>query len=367
MTIPHQAGYPNRGCGLCRAVAHATLLVLVGSVLVMSYPQLTGHVQPMADAGNDVRHASVVSGRGASLSAFVNDANASTDEATDAVGQGLPATVVSGATVAGDLFKLPLAQTIIPKRPRKELVLYTVQAGDNLSTIAERYDVDIDTLIWANDKLEEDPDYLTIGQQLVIPPVSGVLYTAKDGDTVADIAKKFKGDVRTISELEYNKLVAPSMNVISGTKIMIPGGEKPYQPRLVYIGGNAVMVNAPRGGGRFVWPTTGYISTYFSAGGHRGIDIAGPPGTPVYAADAGVVILAGWDGGYGNCIIIDHGNGFQTLYAHLAAFYPQTGSNVRRGQAIGKMGSTGNSTGPHLHFEVLYGGGLVNPLKYLPQ
>ena len=170
-----------------------------------------------------------------------------------------------------------------------------------------------------------------------------------------------------MKELEYNNAALSASTPISGTKVMIPGGEKAYQPRLVYINGMAVMVNAPKGGGRFMWPTQGYISTFFGDGGHAGIDIAGPLGTPIYAADAGVVIFAGWNGGYGNCVIIDHGNGYQTVYGHFSSFYPQAGQNVRRGQAIGKMGSTGNSTGSHLHFEMHYQGGLVNPLRYLPQ
>jgi murein DD-endopeptidase MepM/ murein hydrolase activator NlpD len=265
----------------------------------------------------------------------------------------------------GNLFKVPVPQTVILKRPRKEVITYTIQSGDNLSVIAERFDVDVDTLIWANGALEADPDYVLIGDQLLIPPLIGVLYRAKTGDLLETIAKQFKGDLKATQELEYNKLVAPS-TIVSGTLIMVAGGEKPYQPRLVYIGGQAVMVNAPVGGGRFAWPTTGYVSSFYLPG-HLAIDIAGPLGTPIYAADAGVVTFAGWSGGYGNCIMIDHGNGFQTLYAHFSAFYPQTGMNVRRGQAIGKMGSTGNSTGSHLHFEIQYGGGVVNPLKYLPQ
>jgi murein DD-endopeptidase MepM/ murein hydrolase activator NlpD len=267
----------------------------------------------------------------------------------------------------GAVLKVPQALTIIPKRPRKEVITYTVAAGDNLSDVSERFDIDVDSLIWANDKLEEDPDYLLIGQVLRIPPVSGVLYSAQTGDTIDSIAKKFKGDVRTMMELEFNSISSASSTPISGTLVMIPGGEKAYQPRLVYINGLAVMVNAPRGGGRFMWPTQGYITTFFGENGHAGIDIAGPLGTPIYAADAGVIVFAGWNGGYGNCIIIDHGNDYQTVYGHLTTYYPQVGQNVRRGQAIGKMGSTGNSTGSHLHFEVQYGGGLVNPLRYLPQ
>ncbi len=267
---------------------------------------------------------------------------------------------------ASSLLKTPQRETIIPKRPRKDLLVHTVVQGDNLSTIAEKYDVDVDTLIWANAELEEDPDYLVVDQKLRIPPVSGVLYAVKTGDSLSAIATRFKGELRTMLELEFNHLSDANTVPVSGTPLMIPGGEKEYQPRLVYIDGRAVMVNAPRGGGRFVWPAQGYITSFW-APDHRAIDIGAPEGTPVYASDAGVVIQAGWNGTYGITVMIDHGNGFQTLYAHLSAYYPAAGSNVRRGQAIGKMGNTGRSTGPHLHFEIRYQGGNVNPMRYLPQ
>jgi len=266
----------------------------------------------------------------------------------------------------GSLFKTPVLHTTIPKRPRKELVVYTVQKGDNLTTIAESFDIDTDTLIWANPALEEDPDYIVVGDTIVIPPVIGVLHTVKEGDTLESIAKQYKGDLQAMLELDFNHLSGPDTKVISGTRIMVPGGEKPYQPRLVYINGVAVMVNAPRGGGRFMWPTKGVITSFYTPE-HRAIDIAAPLGTPIYASDAGVVVAAGEMGTYGLTVIIDHGNGFQTLYAHLSVYYPQAGQNVRRGQAIGKMGSTGKSTGPHLHFAITYQGGAVNPFRYLPQ
>jgi murein DD-endopeptidase MepM/ murein hydrolase activator NlpD len=270
------------------------------------------------------------------------------------------------ARTPGYFIKVPQRTTIIPKRPRKELVTYTVQAGDNLSTIAERFDVDTDTLIWANgQELEADPDYIVVGQKLIIPPVPGVLHTVKAGDTVESVAKLYKADPHAIIDSDFNKL-SPPYTLTPGTTIMVPGGEKAYQPRVVYINGVAVMVNAPRGGGKFIWPTQGIITTFYTPD-HRAIDIANAMGTPVYASSSGVVIFAGWYGTYGNTVIIDHGDGFQSLYAHLAVYYPSPGMNVRRGQAIGKMGSTGKSTGPHLHFEIHYAGGVVNPFKYLPQ
>ena len=355
---------------LTRFAVHAALLAACTALLALTYPQLFGRASPSRDIANSAPRG-VPSSRGdaaASIAALDSDVFGASGD-MDMPVSSAPTTTFSLAT-NGNLFKTPQIQTIVPKRPRKELVIYTVQQGDNLSTIAERYDLDVDTVIWANDKLEEDPDYLELGQKLIVPPVPGVLYTMKTGDALADVAKKYKGELRTMLELEYNNIASATAAPVSGTMVMIPGGEKEYQPRTVSIGGQTVIVNAPKGGGRFMWPAQGYISTFFGENGHRGIDIATrgtTPGAPIYASDAGVVVLSGWNGGFGNCVIVDHGNGYQTLYGHLSALYPQQGQNVRRGQAIGKMGSTGNSTGVHLHFEISYQGALVDPLRYLPQ
>lgn len=358
------AGEPG-SAWLARLGMHLLLLGIVTGItaglLALARPRQATDAAPAVERSG-ASLSSQASGRGAVSSAPFAAADAlslALETPQDAAAS--PALPLAGQ---GYLLKAPQLQTIIPKRPRKDLIAYSVAEGDNLSTIAARFDIDVDTLIWANDKLEEDPDYLVVGQKLVVPPVSGVLHTVKVTDTLEIIAKQFKGDVRTMLELEYNNLSAASMPV-SGTKIMVPGGEKPYQPRLVYIDGRAVMVNAPRGGGRFVWPAQGWITQYWNVE-HRALDVGAPLGTPVYASDSGVVISSGWMGDYGYAVIIDHGNGFQTLYSHLSTYYPQPGQNIRRGQAIGKMGSTGKSTGPHLHFEIRYLGGNVNPMRYLP-
>jgi murein DD-endopeptidase MepM/ murein hydrolase activator NlpD len=356
---------------LLRLVTHVAILAALVALLVYSYPQLLG--RPAVSIDGDLLRGSSSSRTASRATTLSSPASMDADlmaDSDDFFIQPSAMTMLTDSVqmaATGSLFKVPQPQTIIPKRPRKDVITYTVQSGDNLSTMAERYDVDIDSLIWANGQLEEDPDYLVISQTVLIPPVSGVLYTVQRGDTLDAIAKKYKGDLRTMAELEYNSAVITASTLISGSKVMVPGGEKPYPPRIVYINGVAVTVNAPRGGGRFIWPAVGYISTFFGEGGHAGIDIAGPYGSPIYAADAGIVVFAGWNGGYGQSVIIDHGNGWQTLYGHFSSYYPQTGQNVRRGQAIGKMGSTGNSTGSHLHFEMHRNGALTNPLIYLPQ
>lgn len=360
---------------LCSRLAlHVVVLAVIIWLVVLAVSKAPGRASASIDPGiamSDTRavEAPLSARGGSSLSGYAAlsvDVMPAIMPAYD-----VPAPVAPTGTLPlaldGNLFKLPSPQTIIPKRPRKELITYAVQKGDTLEDIAKQFEVDVDTLIWANADLEMDPDFLLIDQKVTVPPVSGVLYKVKEGDTLEAIAKKYKGDVAKIKELEYNNLQSPTGVIIADTLLMVPGGEKPYQPRTVNIGGQTVTVNAPRGVGKFQWPASGYISQYFGDYGHRGLDIAGPSGSPVYAADAGVVIESAWDGGFGNCIMIDHGNGFVTLYAHLTTFYTQVGQNIRAGQAIGKTGSTGNSTGPHLHFEVQYMGGLTNPLKYLPQ
>jgi LysM repeat protein len=266
----------------------------------------------------------------------------------------------------GFLVKQATPLTIAARRLRKDIMVYTVEEGDNVSTLADKFDLTTDTIVWANGDLEADPDFILIGQKLNILPVPGVLHTVADGDTLDSVAKKYKADSQAIIELDWNKL-KPPYTLTAGQKIIVPDGEKPYNPRVVYLpDGRQVLVGAPKGLGRFVWPTQGYITSRFGEGGHRGLDIAAYTGAPIYAADAGAVTYSGPLGGYGLAVIIDHGNGFQSLYGHLSVYYPRVGQAIKRGQAIGKMGSTGNSTGPHLHLEITLWGGLVNPAGYLP-
>jgi len=262
------------------------------------------------------------------------------------------------------LVKVPALHTVVPKRPRTEVITYTVEEGDNVSIIAERFDIDTDTVVWANEKLEEDPDYLVVGQQLLILPIVGVLHTVKEGDTIESIAQKYKAEPQAIIGYEFNRLQEGGVLQV-GQQVIVPNGQKPYQLRYVYTDKGMIAVNAPQGSGRFIWPTSGYITNRY-APDHLGIDIGAPVGTPVYAADAGVVTSVGPMGTYGLAVIIDHGKGFTTVYAHLSMYYPTVGTPVRKGQAIGKIGMTGKTTGPHLHFEIRYGGGAVNPVRYLP-
>ncbi len=263
------------------------------------------------------------------------------------------------------LIRAPVPRTIIPKRPRQGFITYTVQPGDTLYDLAIKFEISADTIAWANSTLEEHPDFLKLGQELIIPPLSGVLHTVKGGDTLESIAKTYKVDVSTIAACEYNHLEEPYTLEV-GQKIMIPGGQKPYVPRTVYASSATVPKTATQGTGQFGWPTSGVITQrYWDR--HRAIDIGAPKGTAVYAADSGYVTAAGWSSsGYGYYIVISHGNGFETLYAHLSWYYVEAGQSVNKGLLIGRVGSTGWSTGPHLHFEIRLSGVQRNPFVYLP-
>jgi murein DD-endopeptidase MepM/ murein hydrolase activator NlpD len=272
--------------------------------------------------------------------------------------------------------------TDIPKRSKVEGQSYTVENGDSVFALSEYFRLKPETILWANyDVLNDNPDYLNIGQKLYIPPTDGVVHKWKDGDTFDSVASLYKANVKEILLWPGNHLDMVTPIVTPGTLVMVPGGQREYRRAWIVPtiprGAAGVATNFPGtcdtgtggaiGTGSFIWPGPAHSisgNTYWS--GHLAIDIAIGVGTPVSAADGGVVVFSGWSAvGYGNMVMIDHGNGFQTLYAHLTAAMVRCGQSVGRGQTIGTGGSTGNSTGPHLHFEMRYMGGFVNPMGYL--
>lgn len=273
--------------------------------------------------------------------------------------------------------------TIIPPRPRVEVVEYTVQPGDALFTIAKRFGIKPETLLWANPKLESNPDLLAPGMVLKIPPVDGVLYKWEEGDTFESVAAKFKADPQAIVDFIGNHIDLLDPKVEPGQWVMVPGGRKPFRSWVIPIipDGNAGVslsylgpgyctswYGQAGGTGTFIWPVSIHrvVGNPF-APWHLALDLATWVGEPIRAADSGVVAYAGWSTvGYGFMVLIDHRNGYQTLYAHLSQVNVSCGQGVFQGQTIGLGGSTGNSSGPHLHFEVRYMGGLINPWSVLP-
>ncbi len=228
-----------------------------------------------------------------------------------------------------------------------QISIYVVRQGDTLSQIAKMFGVTVNTVMWANDVSEKT---LKPGDQLVILPISGVRYTIKTGDTLKSIATKYKADANEI--VQYNDLKSESPLAI-GTTIIIPDGEivmpKTSQPTSKLHG-----AGGPNYVGYYAKPLLTYTKSQ-GLHGYNAVDLAAPIGTPIMASAEGDVIISknyGWNGGYGEYVVISHPNGTQTLYAHMSSNLAYQGMHVYKGQVIGFVGSTGKSTGSHLHFEV---------------
>lgn len=301
-----------------------------------------------------------------------------------------------GGVSAGPDLASPEESTNEAKPERTETVQYTVQPGDTISSIAGEFGVSINTILWENNLTPTST--IRPGDTLAILPVSGVTYTVSRGDTLASIAQKYNTNIDQIAEA--NK-IADTDSLSAGEKLIIPGGRKTSADNSGSQSGassnssnnqessnngnenNGNESPAPKSGlemikdlikppaekvesgGKMAWPTVGYRITQYYSWRHRAIDIANKIGTPIYAAADGVVVVAGWGTGYGNHIDIDHGGGLKTRYAHMSKFYVGVGDHVKKGEVIGAMGSTGWSTGPHVHFEVMVGSEKYNPLNYL--
>jgi len=235
---------------------------------------------------------------------------------------------------------------------------YVVEGGDVLGSIAESFGVSMFALAYSNNIV--DPDSIQPGDKLRVPPVEGVLHVVKKGESLNGIAKKYSADTAEI--LTYNGLPADGSVLNIGDELVIPNGEPPAPPKPKYVStysGPAYTTNRIVLG-YFIAPTTGH--NYGRRHSNNGVDISNSCGTPIYAAAAGYVNRSdaiGWNGGYGKVIRITHGNGTETLYAHNSRNLVAPGETVGQGQLIALMGSTGRSTGCHLHFEV-HGAG--NPL-----
>lgn len=230
-----------------------------------------------------------------------------------------------------------------------QISLYVVRQGDSISQIAKMFGVSVNTIIWANNIKGS----IHTGDELVILPISGVTHVIAKGDTIRSIAAKYKADIAEI--VSYNNL-KDGQTLAVGDELIIPDAEILMTPRTSTPTPTSRLHGAggPSYDGYYARPLQGGRKTQ-GLHGYNGIDFGAPIGTPVYASAEGIVIIArygGWNGGYGNYIVITHPNGTQTLYGHLSVLTVSQGDAVNRGEAIGAVGSTGKSTGPHLHFEV---------------
>ncbi|MGQ9567140.1 MAG: peptidoglycan DD-metalloendopeptidase family protein [Anaerolineae bacterium] len=258
----------------------------------------------------------------------------------------------------------PLPVRVVPAA-RDGIVQYTVQAGDTVYGLAKRFGLKPETIIWANEALIGQPDRLRVGQVLRILPVDGAYHVVQPGDTLYALARRFSVTVEAIVRCPYNHLPDPDRLQV-GTFLIIPGAQGGGGvPRLFHYQG-PIPADALRGTGSYVWPLRGHITQRFHKG-HPGLDIGAPKGTPVRAVDSGFVVQAAWDdAGYGNCVIVDHGNGVRTLYAHLSSYAVSAGESVEKGQVLGAVGASGRATGPHLHLEIIVQGEWKDPLQFLP-
>lgn len=256
--------------------------------------------------------------------------------------------------------------TNVSQKPRDSIEKYKVSSGDTLSSIAVDRSISVDSIKWANpDKITSDKTLLHPGDELLIPPVTGIVHKVLSGDTVYTIAKKYGVSAQTIVNFPFNTYADDETFALAiGTQLVVPDGVMPVE-QPVYLAQPKPVTLVAGGTGQFIWPTNGMITQY-PVWYHMAVDIANSASPVVVAADTGTVVLREclkW--GYGCHIIVDHGNGYQTLYAHLQTFYINLGDKVNRGQSIGQMGSSGRSTGTHLHFEVRKNGVIENPLNYL--
>jgi murein DD-endopeptidase MepM/ murein hydrolase activator NlpD len=341
----------------------------------------TGQVLPIG-VGLVVLLASVVSLGPASASAGAAGPAANTDTRI-AVGGGYDSVEVAGllgglgtrsdsASFApvddGTVWK-PVAVDTSIQDGKSVMRYYTVQTGDTLTGIASRFGVSMMTIWWANNLTTKDS--LKVGQTLMVPPVTGLTITVKAGDTIDGLATKYKADPQSI--LDANQLTDPTL--IVGQTLIVPdaaGAPIPTPTPKKTTGGSCTTCTYTYTGGAWAWPVAGwnYISQYFHSG-HDGIDIASKYGTPIVSPLGGTIVFTGWYGGGGGYQVwINHGNGLYTVHLHMSAILVSVGQKVAKGQQIGRVGMTGNATGPHDHFGVSigwpyrYGSYFVNPLRY---
>lgn len=292
----------------------------------------------------------------------------------------------------GGIPRLADVHTTIPSRPRQEVIKYTVVEGDSVFGIAEKFGLKPETVLWGNYYiLLDDPHALQPDQELNILPVDGTYHEWQAGEGLNGISTYYGVTPEDILNYPGNNLDPAALgdlanpNIEPGTWLVIPGGrreyivwsaplgvtrENPAIARVLGEGACGAISGGAVGFGTFIWPSNNhYLSgfDYRPDANHWGLDLAGNDGEAVYATDAGVIVYAGWNNyGYGNMIMVDHGNNFQSLYAHLSGISVVCGQSVGQGDLIGAIGNTGRSTGSHLHFEIRSLSSWVNPWDVLP-
>jgi len=304
----------------------------------------------------------------------------------------MPVFAIDSSAYKHGIYRLALLHTTIPSRPRTEIITYTVKTDDTIFGIAEMFGLKPETILWGNYyTLTDDPHNLRPDVVLNIMPMDGTYHRWSEGEGLNGVSHGYDVTPDVIVNWPGNHLDPVTLgdyshpNIAPGTMLFVPSGHRdfvtwsaprisrnnPGVAKILGPGSCGTIADGAVGTGSFIWPANNHTLSgfeYSPSTNHFGIDIRGALGAPVYAADNGVVVYAGWnDWGYGNVVVIDHDGGWQTLYAHLSSFNVGCGYSVYQGDVIGAFGSTGNSSGPHLHFEMLNESyGKVNPWNFLP-
>lgn len=378
--------------GWRRVVGLVSLLAAAGLTVATAFILMT------PDAAPEAPPTAAITGESAAVASATPDEPAAPTAAEPVIIADAPPTVSPDMLAA--LLNQPLAPaadrsvlsvvrniydpfTIVPDRPRNEVIQYVAVQGDTIYTIAERFGLKPETIAWSNAR--RIVQVLRPGDVINIPPVDGVYYQVIGSRTIAETAAAFKiSDPYLVLDSEYNSLsgVTPDNILPSGTWVFFPGGEAEQivwnpgiqveggdSPRRGYVSvfapgdpGSCGQVNNPGGGASWGFPLGGgYTFTRGFTSWHTGVDLAAPIGTPILAANSGAVIFAGWNSwGYGRTVVLAHGP-FLTLYGHMDSINVSCGQLVTVGQMIGTVGNTGNSSGPHLHFEIRNGDTPTDP------
>ena len=277
------------------------------------------------------------------------------------------------APVLVDVALAPAAipQTFVGRQPEHQLTVYRVERGDTPNGIADKFGIQATTLLGGNPQLSQESSLLQTGVDLVILPIDGVLHDVQPGDSLENISSQYGIPVETIIGYAPNNLEFP-YRLYPETQVLVPGAVRDVfvwtPPTLESVRGQTGSGVAPliMGTGTFIYPVGSRNFTQYYWYGHPGIDIALPEGTTVVASDTGTVTFAGWNiYGFGNLVVVNHGNGYETFYAHLNGISVVPGQIVYQGNVIGSTGNTGNSSGPHIHFEVRINGAQDDPCWYV--
>jgi murein DD-endopeptidase MepM/ murein hydrolase activator NlpD len=356
------------------AIINLLLVVVIVLVAVLAWKKYTG--QDVLAAQPPVESIEVV-------------ATLDTSESVDSSLVELAPLELQTISYDGGIARKVQMHSIIPPRPNVEVITYTVQSGDSIFSIADVFGIRPETVLWGNhETLVDNPHFLKTNLDLNILPVDGTYYQWNEGDNIGAVAGYFGVEVEEIVEYPGNRfdlteVESGNLSIEPGTWLIVPGGHReivdwgppaisrdnPASASFYGPGHCGTISSGAVGTGTFVWPTTErFLSGYtYNPPLHPAIDIGGAEGNPIYAVDSGVVVYAGWSNfGYGYLIVIDHGTGWQSAYAHLSGVGVICGQSVFQGATIGALGTTGKSSGPHLHFEMMFYGGKVNPLGVIP-